>query len=74
VFTLMIECSRTGRPISTGIATDMQSFAALKAFQAKTFCPYCRRYHLWSKDDVSIDDSDRTPDILACTPVPLPAS
>jgi hypothetical protein len=55
---LMIECSRTGRQISTGIETDTRSFLALKKFQANTFCPYCQRYHLWSKNDVCVDTSD----------------
>jgi hypothetical protein len=57
----MIECSRTGRSISTGIETDAQTFAALKPFETKTFCPHCRKYHLWSKEDVCIATEDREP-------------
>jgi hypothetical protein len=54
---LMIECSRTGRTISTGIETDVQSFAVLREFEAKTYCPYCKRLHSWSKADVCMSSS-----------------
>ena len=47
---LMIECSRTGRLISTGIETDVRSFEMLQ-----TYCAYCRRYHRWSKEDACFD-------------------
>ena len=46
---LMIECSRTGRLIETGIETDRRSFQNLADFRAKTFCAHCDRYHTWSK-------------------------
>jgi hypothetical protein len=54
---LMIECSRTGRFIHTGIQTDTRSFEGLANFQARTFCPHCKRDHLWCKDDVCFDTS-----------------
>ena len=52
---LMIECSRTGRLISTGIETDVRSFEMLPIVTAKTYCAYCRRYHRWSKEDLCFD-------------------
>jgi hypothetical protein len=52
---LMIECSRTGRLISTGIETDARSFACLTTFQARTFCPDCNRNHVWSKNEVCLE-------------------
>jgi len=52
---LMIECSRTGRLIPTGIDTDERSFEMLPIVTAKTYCPYCRRLHRWSKEDVCVD-------------------
>jgi hypothetical protein len=62
---LMIECSRTGRLISTGIETDDRSFACLSEFQAKTFCPYCNRNHFWSKNEVCFErDAPPTPAYL----------
>ena len=52
---LMIECARTGRLIPTGITTDMQSFHAFTDFEAKTYCPYCRRNHFWSKKAIGLE-------------------
>jgi hypothetical protein len=52
---LMIECSRTGRLIPTGIDTDERSFEMLPIVTAKTYCAYCRRYHVWSKEKVCFD-------------------
>jgi hypothetical protein len=52
---LLIECSRTGRLVETGIETDRQSFQGLADFQAKTFCPHCHRHHFWSKGEVSTE-------------------
>ena len=52
---LMIECSRTGRLVETGIETDRRSFQSLADFQAKTFCPYCNRHHVWSKEEVCVE-------------------
>ena len=51
---MMIECARTGRLIPTGITTDLQSFNSFTDFEAKTYCAYCRRYHYWSKQHVSL--------------------
>jgi hypothetical protein len=53
---LMIECCRTGHLIPTGIDTDERSFEMLSIVTAKTYCAYCRRYHLWSKEDVCFDN------------------
>lgn len=62
MLTLMIECSRTGRLIPTGIETDANSFACLGTFQAKTFCPYCNRNHFWSKNEICVEkDAPPTP-------------
>ena len=53
---LMIECSRTGRRIPTGVETDLYNFEMLPIVTAKTYCPYCRRHHRWSKADVCFDE------------------
>jgi hypothetical protein len=52
---IMIECSRTGQLIATGIETDEASFAMLPNVTTETYCAHCRRYHRWSKDDVCLD-------------------
>jgi hypothetical protein len=58
---LMIECSRTGHLIPTGIETDARSFAMLPNVTTETFCAYCRRHHRWSKDDVCFDQFTAEP-------------
>ena len=55
MFKLMIECSRTGQIIFTGIETDRSTFAKLHNFVAQTHCPYCTKFHRWSKDDVCLE-------------------
>ena len=57
---LMIECSRTGHLISTGIETDPHTFHSLSDFQARTFCPYCNRYHSWSKKEACLEQASGT--------------
>ena len=52
---IMIECWRTGHTIGTGIETDAKTFEALSDFEAQTYCPYCKRYHRWSKSDACLD-------------------
>ena len=51
---LMIECSRTGHMIPTGIETDAQSFAVLPKVQSETYCQHCQRLHRWSKVNVCV--------------------
>ena len=53
MLSLMIVCSRTGHPISTGIQTDAKTYAALPDVETATYCPHCKRMHRWSKADVS---------------------
>ena len=52
---IMIECARTGRLIATGIETDPNTFHSLSEFEAKTFCAYCNRQHLWSKKEACLE-------------------
>ena len=52
---LMIECSRTGHLIPTGIETDVRTFEMLPIVTAQKYCAYCRRYHRWSKEDACFD-------------------
>jgi hypothetical protein len=51
---LMIECSRTGHVIPTGIETDEDTFSVLPDVIARTYCPYCKRLHRWSKADICL--------------------
>ena len=66
---LMIECSRTGRLIETGIETDRLSFQSLADFQAETYCTHCDRYHAWSKRAVCAEPADP----IECSVEPIAA-
>jgi hypothetical protein len=43
-------CPVTGRPIDTGIETDMASFRRFPPFTGRVFCPYCSSEHGWTKE------------------------
>jgi hypothetical protein len=45
---MMINCTRTGLPISTGIDTDSASFGRMPNVVATTHCPLCQAEHAWT--------------------------
>jgi hypothetical protein len=44
---LLIKCPHTGRPISTGIEVDPESFAKLPDILSHVTCPECGLEHAW---------------------------
>jgi hypothetical protein len=44
---LLIKCSHTGRPVSTGIEVDQESFLALPDTLSYLACPECGLSHAW---------------------------
>jgi hypothetical protein len=46
---VMIKCPNTGRDISTGIETDVASFAHVGDVLARSRCPLCGLEHSWWK-------------------------
>jgi hypothetical protein len=56
MFSIMIHCERTGRAVSTGIATDPVTFASMPDIDATARCPWCQTDHVWSKADAWICD------------------
>ena len=53
---LMIKCPHTGRPISTGIEVDPQSFATLPDVLSRVKCPECGLDHAWWTREAWLDD------------------
>jgi hypothetical protein len=47
---IFTNCPVSGQPIDTGIEIDEESFAGLKNFVGRVFCPYCAIEHGWTKD------------------------
>jgi hypothetical protein len=44
---LLIKCPHTGRPISTGLELDPDTFAALPDVLSYMMCPECGLTHAW---------------------------
>ena len=51
-----IICPETGRPVSTGIETDTETFERLPNAYAELKCPLCGRLHRWRKSDAALVD------------------
>ena len=54
---LLIKCPHTHRPISTGIETDPQSFAALPENLSHVKCPQCGLEHAWWTREAWLEDA-----------------
>jgi hypothetical protein len=57
---LMITCSNTGRPISTGIETDEYSLKQIDDVPSRTRCPFCGLDHTWWKREAWLADHRTT--------------
>jgi len=54
---VMITCPVTGRPVPTGIATDLATLEQAVPFQTSTRCVACGGEHRWSRADAWICDT-----------------
>jgi uncharacterized Zn finger protein len=43
--TILFECPKTGRPVSTGIETEPLSFCRLSKTWLEVHCPICGHFH-----------------------------
>jgi hypothetical protein len=59
---IVIRCSRTGRNVSTDMATDQGAWDALPHswIGAPFPCPQCSQVHAWTKNDARIDAAWRS--------------
>jgi endogenous inhibitor of DNA gyrase (YacG/DUF329 family) len=49
---VMINCPETGKPLSTGMSMDEQSFRSTQLSTNTTGpCPHCGKHHTWNKKD-----------------------
>jgi len=59
VATVLIQCSHTGRYLSTGIDVDPDTFALLPEVAIQIPCPHCGREHAFSKGRAILVDPGR---------------
>jgi hypothetical protein len=55
---IMLACARTGQFVSTGIETDLDTFAALPEVVSSMRCPACGNAHYWTKSETWICHAD----------------
>lgn len=55
---IILNCPSTGRRLDTGIRLPRKVFESYLPKNAKSFCPYCHRTHVWSKQLMELDDED----------------
>lgn len=55
---ILLICPSTGRRLDTGIRLPHKVFEAYRPKNAKSFCPYCHRTHVWSKELMELADED----------------
>src|SRR5262245_54441771 len=48
IWAIMINCPTTGRPVSTGILTDEDSYSRLSPLPGAMHCPDCGQHHDWA--------------------------
>ncbi len=50
---VLIRCSETNLPVTTGLFMDRASFesATLRDEDTRLRCPLCRQIHMWRKED-----------------------
>jgi hypothetical protein len=63
---ILMECSATGRKVSTGMRIKGSTWNRDAEFYAYSRCPACNGYHAWSaKDATLVDDEIEVPEIAA---------
>ena len=55
---LMINCPKTGKPVSTGIYIGREKLGAMPVCFSSSFCPSCGTSHEWFARDAWVCDSD----------------
>ena len=49
-------CPQTAREFSTGVLLDGADFEKLPDVEARSRCPHCGRFHIWSKHTVRLGE------------------
>jgi len=57
---VMINCPKTGNPISTQMNMDQRSFDTATLSQNSVDCPECRQTHTWDKKDAFLEGEEKS--------------
>ena len=53
---VMIKCSKTGKPVDTGMVFDKASFESSNLINNTIGrCPHCGENHTWNKEDAYLE-------------------
>jgi len=55
VGSISITCPTTGKPVSTGMTLEPESFYRSVLTGNSVKCPHCGHTHIWTKDEAIID-------------------
>jgi hypothetical protein len=62
---VMVRCPRLGRPISTGIETDLESFKSIPDVLSKVYCADCGLEHVWWPREAFLEETaGHTPEAI----------
>ena len=54
---IMIICSVTKEPVSTGLPLPKELFETVNINETTTKCPACGKIHVWSKKDAFLEEA-----------------
>ena len=67
--TILFECPKTGRAVSTGIETQPISFCRLSETWLEVYCPLCGHFHgakVWLAEETSSSALSQRPSDRQC--------
>ena len=54
---VLIECPETGLEVYTGINLNWETFESYRFGEQRLPCPKCGKDHLWTRQDVTMDEA-----------------
>jgi endogenous inhibitor of DNA gyrase (YacG/DUF329 family) len=59
---ILVQCPRTGAPVSTGLKTEWVLLKSLPSVAVPLRCPACGQMHKWKPDDAWIGSARQSSD------------
>ena len=61
---ILVQCPRTGAPVSTGLKTEWVLLHSLPRVAVPLRCPACGQIHKWHPQDAFIGVAQRAPGVM----------